>query len=175
MVVFISSFAKFLETFQCLRRRWYHLLNLHAKIKICHVCQKSANFAGNKARELISSAKICWRAKDNFVYRSITTQSQTQWIITLAFFLLGGRKEGAQWAKFWRRKKFVKSNISISWKIFLTKFHFLQFLKRSKINFWTEKTAKDTISRKKFDLFDFTSFFAWIKKILALCALDPNS
>ena len=43
--------------------------------------KKSANFAGNKAREeLISSAKICWRAKDNFVYRSITTITIAQWI-----------------------------------------------------------------------------------------------
>ena len=57
--------------------------------------KKSANFAGNKAREeLISSAKICWRAKDNFVYRSITTITIAQWIdnklflsINLIYFL----------------------------------------------------------------------------------------
>ena len=51
-------------------------------------------------------------------------------------------------------------------KIFLTKFHFLQFQKWPKINFWTGKNFKTTryaISRKKFfDLFDFTSLFAWI-------------
>ena len=54
--------------------------------------KKSANFAGNKAREeLISSAKICWRAKDNFVYRSITTITIAQWIdnnLFLRFLLL---------------------------------------------------------------------------------------
>ena len=47
---------------------------------------------------------------------------------------------------------------------FLTKFHFLQFQKWLKNNFWTGKkfkTAKNAISRKKMDLFDFTSFFAW--------------
>ena len=63
-----------------------------------------------------------------------------------------------------RPKKFVKSNRSISWIIFLTKFHFLQFQKWPKINFWTEKmfkTAINAISRKKIYLFDFMSFFAW--------------
>ena len=45
----------------------------------------------------------------------------------------------------------------------MTKFHFLPFQKRPKINFWTGKTAKNAISRKTiFDLFDFTNFFfAW--------------
>ena len=41
---------------------------------------------------------------------------------------------------------------SISQIIFLTKFHFLQFQKWPKINFWTGKkfkTAKNAISRKK--------------------------
>ena len=50
-----------------------------------------------------------------------------------------------------RPKKLVKSNKSISRKIFLTKFHFLQFQKWPKINFWTGKkfkTAKNAISRK---------------------------
>ena len=76
--------------------------------------KKSANFAGNKAREeLISSAKICWRAKDNFVYRSITTQSQTQWIITLVFFFWGVGKRVHNGLNS-EEKKFVKSNISIS-------------------------------------------------------------
>ena len=44
---------------------------------------------------------------------------------------------------------------------FLTKIPFLQFQKWPKINFWTGKkfkTAKNAISRKFFDLFDFTSF-----------------
>ena len=58
-------------------------------------------------------------------------------------------------------KKLVESNESISRIIFSSKFHFLQFQKWPKINFWTGKTAKNAISRKKiFDLFDFTSFFA---------------
>ena len=42
----------------------------------------------------------------------------------------------------------------------LTKFHFLQCQKWPKINFWTGKkfeTAKNAISWKKIDLFDFTS------------------
>ena len=50
-------------------------------------------------------------------------------------------------------------------KFFLTKFHFLQFQKWPKINFWTGKklkTAKNAISRRKKNyLFDFTSFFTW--------------
>ena len=61
-----------------------------------------------------------------------------------------------------RPKKLVKSNKSISRNFILTKFHFLQFQKWPKINFWTGKkfkTAKSAISRKKIDLFDFTSFF----------------
>ena len=46
----------------------------------------------------------------------------------------------------------------------MTKFHFLQFQKRPKINFWTGKkfkNVKNAISWKKFDLFDITSFLAW--------------
>ena len=58
----------------------------------------------------------------------------------------------------------MKSNKSISRIIFLAKFHFLQFQKWQKINFWTGKkfkTAKNAISQKRFfDVFDFTSFFA---------------
>ena len=55
-----------------------------------------------------------------------------------------------------------------------SKFHFLQFQKWPKINFWTGeklKTATNAISRKKFfDLFDFTSFFAWtFLNFLARC------
>jgi len=50
-------------------------------------------------------------------------------------------------------------------KFSLAKFHFLQFQKWPKINFLTGesfKTAKNAISRKKMDLFDFTRvFFAW--------------
>ena len=64
-----------------------------------------------------------------------------------------------------RLKKLVKSMKSISRKIFLSKFHFLQFQKWANINFCTGKKfkiAKNAISRKKFfDLFDFTIFFAW--------------
>ena len=37
-------------------------------------------------------------------------------------------------------QKLVKSNKSISWKTFLTEFHFLLFQKWTKINFWTGKT-----------------------------------
>ena len=64
-----------------------------------------------------------------------------------------------------RPNKFVKWNKSISWNFVLTKFHFLPFQNWPKINFWTGKkfkTAKNAISRKKIDLFDFMSFFAWI-------------
>ena len=68
-----------------------------------------------------------------------------------------------------RPKKLVKSIKSISRrKFFLTKFHFLQFQKWSKINLWTGKkfkTARNAISRKKKDLFDFTSFFTRLFKI----------
>ena len=48
-------------------------------------------------------------------------------------------------------------------KIFLTKVLFLQFQKWPKLIFELKfKTAKNAISHKKnFDLFDFTSFFAW--------------
>ena len=62
-----------------------------------------------------------------------------------------------------RPKKLVKSNKSISRNFILTKFHFLQFQKWPKINFWTGKkfkTAENAISRKKFfDFFDFSSLF----------------
>ena len=49
-----------------------------------------------------------------------------------------------------RSKKLMKSNKSISWKIFLTKINFLQFQKWPKINFWTGKKFKTAVSRKKF-------------------------
>ena len=49
-----------------------------------------------------------------------------------------------------RPKKLVKSNKSISQKNFLTKIHFFPFQKWPKFNFWTGKTAKNAISRKKF-------------------------
>ena len=83
-----------------------------------------------------------------------------------------------QWARKFKKvkdKKLVKSNKSISRNFILTKFHFLQFQKWPKINFWTGKkfeTAKNAISRKNFfDLFDFTSFFAWtFLYFLAYCA-----
>ena len=54
---------------------------------------------------------------------------------------------------------------------FFTKLHFLQFQKWPKMNFWTGKKFKNAISRKKiFDLFDFTSFFAWtFLNFLARC------
>ena len=60
-------------------------------------------------------------------------------------------------------KKLLKSNKAISWN-FPPKFNFLLFQKWPKINFWTGKkfkTAKNAISQKKIDLFDFTSFLAW--------------
>ena len=99
----------------------------------------------------------------------------------------------SQWARKFKKveaKKLVKSNKSTSRKNFLTKFHFLQFQKWPKINFWTGKkfkTAKNAISRKKIkillnfhgkyskknrqiDLFDFTSFYAWtFLNFLACC------
>ena len=58
----------------------------------------------------------------------------------------------------------------------MNEFHFLQFQKWPKINFWTEKkfkTVKNTISQILFfDLFDFTSFFAWtFLNFLAHCAI----
>ena len=46
---------------------------------------------------------------------------------------------GAENFKKSRPKKLVKSNKSISRKNSLNKFHFLQFQKWPKINFWTEK------------------------------------
>ena len=72
-----------------------------------------------------------------------------------------------------RSKKLVNRNKSIS-RFFLAKFHFLQFQKWTKMNFWTGKKFKTLpemkFQEKKFDLFDFTSFFAWtFLKILALC------
>ena len=69
---------------------------------------------------------------------------------------------GPENLKKYRPEKLVKSNKSISRK-FLTKFHFLQFQKWPKINFWTGKkfkTARNAILREKKDLFDFTIFFA---------------
>ena len=59
------------------------------------------------------------------------------------------------------QKKLMKSNKSVSWKFFLTNFHFLHFQKWPKINFWTTKNARNAFSRKKiFDVVvDFTSFF----------------
>ena len=58
-----------------------------------------------------------------------------------------------------RPKKVVKSNKSISRKNILTKFHFLQFQKWPKIDFWTGKTAKNAISRKKIWFIWFHEFF----------------
>ena len=59
--------------------------------------------------------------------------------------------------------------------MFLIKFHFWRFQKGPKINFWTGKkfkTARNAISRKKIDLFDFTSLFAWtFVNFLARCGL----
>ena len=64
-----------------------------------------------------------------------------------------------------RPQKLVKSNKSISRKFFLTKFHFLQFQKWPKINFWTGKRLKlpemQYLEEIFIYLFDFTSFFAW--------------
>ena len=52
------------------------------------------------------------------------------------------------------KKKIVKSNKSISRKNFLTKFH-NQFLNWEKV----KKLPEMQFHEKKFDLFDFTSFF----------------
>ena len=51
------------------------------------------------------------------------------------------------------QKKPVKSNKSISRKICWPKSIFLQFQIWPKINFWTEKTAKNAILRKKIDTY----------------------
>ena len=66
----------------------------------------------------------------------------------------------------------MKSNKSIS-RFFFTKFHFLQFQKWPKINFWTEKCLKLSKMQfhKKMDLLDFASFFAWTF-FLAHCVMD---
>ena len=60
-------------------------------------------------------------------------------------------------------KKLVKSNKSISQIICLTKFHFFAISKMDKNEFlnWG-KLPKMQFHEKKFDLFVFTSFFAWI-------------
>ena len=60
----------------------------------------------------------------------------------------------------------MKTNKSISRKIFFDHIPFFAISKMAKKNFlkWEKvfKTAKNVISRKTFfDLFDFTSFFAW--------------
>ena len=63
------------------------------------------------------------------------------------------------------KKTRVKSNKSISRNFCLTKFHFLQFQKLPKINFWTGKnfkTAKNAISRKNCFL------FIWCHKFFCL-------
>ena len=66
-----------------------------------------------------------------------------------------------------RPKKLVKSHKSISRKNFLAKFHFFQFQKWPKINFWTGKkfkTAKNAISRKNIFFFhEFLNFLAAVK------------
>ena len=63
-----------------------------------------------------------------------------------------------------RPKKLVKSNKLILRKIFLTKYLFCNFKNGQKAIFLTGKTAKNATSRKKNDLLDFTSFFAWTYK-----------
>ena len=70
----------------------------------------------------------------------------------------------------------MKSEINQFHEKICTKFHFLQFQKWPEINFGTGKkfkNVKNAISRKKFfDLFDFTSFFAWtFLNFLARCAM----
>ena len=54
----------------------------------------------------------------------------------------------------------------------LMKFHFLQFLKWPKINFWTGKSLKlPKMQFHEIDLFDFTSFFPWtFSNFLAHCS-----
>ena len=68
-----------------------------------------------------------------------------------------------QWARKFKKvqaKKVVKSNKSISQKMFLTNFHYLQFQKWPKISFCTgENCQKCNFTKTKNDLFDFTSFF----------------
>ena len=86
----------------------------------------------------------------------------------------------AQWARKLKKswpKKLVKSNKSISRENFLAKFHFLQFQKWPKINFWTVKKFKNTISRKKnwfiwfyeFFCLDFFKFSGLLGSVLNFC------
>ena len=88
-----------------------------------------------------------------------------------------------QWArklkKKSRPKKLMKSNKSISRNFILTKFHFLQFQKWPKINFWTGeklKTAKNAISRKKMWFIWFHEFFCldFFKFSGPRCVLFPE-
>ena len=73
--------------------------------------------------------------------------------------------DDTQWTRKFKKvqsKKIVKSNKSISRNFFDQKFNFSQFQKWPKNNIWTGKkfkSAKNAISRKKIDLFNFTSFF----------------
>ena len=65
-----------------------------------------------------------------------------------------------------KKNKLVKSTKSISWNNFLTKFHFLQFQKRPKINFWTGKSLKLPKMQLHITIFFlfiwFQEFFYWI-------------
>ena len=71
-----------------------------------------------------------------------------------ALCMCGTRCHDSQWArklKKSRAKKLVKSNKSISQKNFLTKFHFLQFQKWPKMNFWPFlKLQKRNLVKKNF-------------------------
>ena len=98
------------------------------------------------------------------------------WFVKIQFRILDASLVNSQiWPENLKKsspKKLLGSNKSISRKIFLTKFHFLQFEKWPKINFWTGKTTKNAISWKKNFLFIWfhKCFFAWtFLNFLALC------
>ena len=75
------------------------------------------------------------------------------------------KHSGPEYLKKSKPKKLVKSNKSISQQFFLTKFHFLQFQKWPKNNFWTGKKFKTASPEMQFhrniflDLFYFMDFF----------------
>ena len=77
-----------------------------------------------------------------------------------------------------RPKKLVKSNKSISRNFVSPNSNFYYFKNGQKSSFELGKkfkTAKNAISRKKIDLFDFTAFFAWtFLNFLARCVLPKQ-
>ena len=72
-----------------------------------------------------------------------------------------------EWAKIWQvqfKKNLVKSNKSISRNFILTKFHFLQFQKWPKINFWTRRSLK--LSKMQFH--ESNLWFIWFHEFFCL-------